>query len=246
MNKIKFTTDRQIAALKPLNGQKRTDYYHATESGFVCRVSATSKIWMVSHTVEIKGCRKRRKATIGLYPDVSLADALEKAREIKSDGRSKGVDLVGDSNARKGAPTVTELMKFYFVNTAMAAKSRAESERISNKDIIPTIGHMKAIDLTRPDVKALHKSIVDRGAKVAANRTVELLRRAYNCAFEEELIDHNPYPNLKKIKASEAARDRILKDSEVKTLWAAMDSENSNMRDICVSYCFSGKEVRKP
>lgn len=232
MSNSKFTTDRQIAALKPGSGQKRTDYYHATENGFICRVSANSKTWMVSHTVRVKGCQKRRKATIGIYPDVSLAKALERAKEIKSDGRSKGVDLVGEAGARKMAATVADVMDHYFKETTMATKSRSESMRIREKDIIPVLGELKAMDLTRQDVKNLHRGIVDRGASVSANRTVELLRRAYNCAYEEELIDVNPFPNLKKIKSPEVTRDRILKDSEIKVLWKAMKKESPNMCDV--------------
>ena len=229
MSKTKFKTDRQIAALKPLNGQKRTDYYHTTERGFICRVSASSKTWMVTHTVKTRGRKQRRKATIGIYPDVSLARALEKAQEIKSDGRSKGVDLVGDSNAWKVAPSIADVMDHYFKETTMATKSRSESMRISEKDIIPILGNLKAMDLTRQDVKDLHRGIADRGSPVSANRPVELVRRAYNCAYEEELIDINPFPNLKKIKASETTRDRILKDSEIKALWKAMKTESPNM-----------------
>ena len=232
MTKPRFNTDRQVAALKPQDGDKRTDYFHATENGFICRVSASSKTWLVSYNVKVKGQSKRRKITFGTYPDVSLADALQKAKEIKSDAGSKGVDLVGVSKARRDAPTIADVMKFYFKNTEMTPKSLSEGERINKKDIVPALGEMKALEITRPDIKALHKSISDRGAKVAANRTVELLRRAYNNAFEEELLDHNPYPNLKKIKTSESPRDRILKDKEIKALWKAMDSESSNMRDV--------------
>ncbi len=65
-----------------------------------------------------------------------------------------------------------------------------------------------------------------------ANRTVELLRRAYNCAYGEELIDINPFPNLKKIQGTESPRDKVLKDSEIKAIWTALERESPNMRDI--------------
>jgi integrase len=232
MTKTRFNTDRQVRALKPASDSQRTDYCHATEKGFICRVSHGSKIWVVSHNVKTGGMSKRRKITFGTYPDLSLADALQKAREIKSDATSKGIDLVGISVERKTTPTVADLMDFYFENIEMATKTLEESKRINGKDILPLIGDMRAVDLTRTDVKALHKKIVDRGARVTANRTVELLRRAYNCAFEEEIIDRNPYPSLKKIKTAETSRDRILKDCEIKALWTAMEAERPNMRDI--------------
>ena len=222
-DKTRFFTDRQVAALKPIEGQTRTDYYHASESGFICRVSEKSKTWMVSHVVKKDGQARRRKAVLGLYPDLSLALALEKAQEIKSDARSKGSDIVASRQAQKTAATIQDVMDLYFKETPLAAKGMANSIRMSEKDIIPALGKMKAMDLRRIDVKRLHTSIVERGAEVTANRTVELLRRAYNCAHEEELIDINPFPALKKIKAPEASRERILTDTEIKTLWDAMD-----------------------
>jgi integrase len=232
MSKKRFSTDRQVAALKPANGTKRTDYHHTTEAGFICRVSAHCKTWVVSHMVKTGDQSKRRKVTLGVYPDVSLADALEKTKEIKSDARTKGLDIVGTKRERKAAPTIADIMDTYFKETPLADKGKAESMRISIKDIIPLIGAKKAIDLRRQDVKDLHRKILDRGASVAANRTVELLRRAFNCAHEEELIEINPFPNLKKIKTPESTRERILKNSEIATLWLAMEQESANMRDI--------------
>ena len=228
MAKGNFSTDRQVAALSPLTGQKQTEYHHKSEAGLILRVGTKKKSWAVKYS--LNGKRKKYTLPQG-YPDVSLADAVKECKRIRSEA-DKGKDPLGKKQARRGASTVAELMEFYFENTAMAVKSRTESERINKKDILPALGDTKATELTRLDVKTLHKSIVDRGARVAANRTVELLRRAYNCAFEEELIEHNPYPNLKKIKAAEVARDRILKDSEIKELWEAMETESSNMRDV--------------
>ncbi len=228
MSKKRFSTDRQVATLSLLPGQKQTEYYHSQESGLILRVGSRKKTWVVKYVLE----GKRKKYTLRLgYPDMSLADAVKKCRSIKSDA-DEGIDHLGKRQKRKTAATVSEVMGHYFKETVMAVKSHADSERISKKDIIPVLGSMKAVDLTRQNVKDLHRGIVNRGAAVSANRTIELLRRAYNCAYEEELIPHNPYPNLKKIKAKESTRERILKDFEIKKLWEAMDNETPNMRDI--------------
>lgn len=218
--------------MKPEAGSNRTDYHHATESGFICRVSEHSKTWVVSHTVKNGTQTQRRKVTIGVYPDITLAEALEKARSIKSDARIKGSDIVAERQTRKASPTIADILELYLKETPLSEKGQLESRRISDKDILPTIGHLKAIDLSRQDVKDLHRAIVDRGAAVAANRTVELLRRVYNYAHEEEFIKTNPFPNLKKIRAEEESRERVLKDGEIRALWLAMENESENMRDV--------------
>lgn len=228
MSKKRFSTDRQVATLSPRPGQKQTEYYHSQESGLILRVGVRKKAWVVNYILG----DLRRKYTLPFgYPDMSLADAVKKCRDIKSDA-AKGIDHLGNKQKRRTAATVTNVMDHYFKETPMATKSYSESKRITKKDIIPMLGGMKAVDLTRRDVKDLHGKIIERGSAVMANRTIELLRRAYNCAHEEELIDHNPYPSLKKIKAKESARDRVLKDFEIKKLWGAMEAESPNMRNI--------------
>ena len=224
----RFSTDRQVAALSPLPGQSQTEYYHSKEPGLILRVGTTKKTWAVKYVLD----GQRRKYTIkGWYPEVGLADAVKECRRIRSEAE-KGTDPLGKKKKRRDAATIEDVMDLYFKETPLSSKGRAECERINNKDIIPNFGKMKAIDLRRQHVKDLHRSILDRGAAISANRTIELLRRAFNHAYEEELIPSNPYPNLKKLKATETSRERVLKDSEIKVLWRAMDLESANMRDV--------------
>jgi integrase len=123
-------------------------------------------------------------------------------------------------------------MAFYFEITTLAEKSWEEGKRIFEKDIKPEIGSLKAVDIKRYDVKQLHQKICDRGAPTMANRVLELMRRGFNVAFEEEFIPINTYPNIRKIKTKERPRDRILNDYEIKSIWEALDTETDNARDI--------------
>lgn len=227
MAKPKFHTDRQVANLKPIDG-KPTDYSHSKLPGFMLRVGAKKKVWKVRY--RIGGKLKTYSLPIP-YPECTLEVATKEYHRIRADA-NKSVDPLGEKIERKAAPIISEVMEHYFEETDMAPKTRAESIRMSNKDIVPFLGDLKAIDLTRQDVKKLHKKILDRGATVAANRTIELLRRAFNCAEDEEFITSNPFPSIKKIKAVESPRERILKDFEIKALWAAMENEASNQRDL--------------
>ena len=224
----RFSTDREVASLSPLPGQKQTEFFHRYKPGLILRVGLQRKVWVIVYTVD----GKRRKYTLKKgYPDLGLAEAVKIYNEIKVKSVN-GDDPLGDRIRQKTAPTIEEVMDHYFAETSMAPRTRSESLRISNKDILPVLGRKKAIELTRQDVKALHRGIVARGAAVAANRTVELLRRAFNCAYSEELIDTNPFPDLKKIQWVESPRDRNLKDAEIRAIWTALDQESPNMRDI--------------
>lgn len=226
--KKRFSKARQVETLKPLPDQRQTEYYHATVQGLVLRVGHTQKTWAVKYMLD----GQRKKITLKLpYPEITLAEAVEECKRIRADA-TRGIDPLGKKKKRKAAPTIKDVMDLYLEEVPLTEKGKTESIRICQKDIIPLLGNMKAMDLRRKDVKSLHKGIVDRGAPVAANRTIELLRRAFNHAHEEELLTTNPFPKIKKVKATEATRDRVLTDAEIKTLWMAMDDESANMRDI--------------
>lgn len=227
-NKKRFSTDRQVAALSPREGEIQTEYHHAKEPGLILRVGTKRKSWVVQYVIN----GKRKKFTLDEgYPSFSLADAVIKCNDIRSNA-DKGIDPLGARKKRREAATVGDVLDLYFKDIPLRPKGLSESKRISNKDILPLLGEMKAMDIRRQDVKNLHNSIIDRGAAVSANRTIELLRRAYNHAYEEELIESNPFPALKKIKVPEAERDRVLKDAEIKVLWEAMEAESPTMRHV--------------
>ena len=225
--KPKFSTTREVDALKPING-KQTDYSHKTLPGFMLRVGARGKKWIVRYTLD----GKLKTHTLEKpYPEMSLEDATKEYKRIRGKALD-GEDPQAKRVERKKAPTVADIMELYFKETPLVAKGKKESERIANKDIIPAIGHIKAMDVKRQHIKDIHHTITDRGAPVMANRAVELLRRAFNHAFEEELIEINTFPAIKKIKSTEYTRERVLSDEEIRVIWPAMDTLSDNMRDI--------------
>lgn len=226
--KKRFSTDRQVAALKPLTGEKQTEYFHSTERGLILRVNPSSKKWVVKYNLN----GQRKKYTLPTaYPNLSLSQAIKECRRIQGEAE-KGIDPLGQKISRNQAPTVAMVMELYFKETPLMPKGLYESKRISDKDIIPAIGHIKASDLKRHHIKDIHRKITDRKAPVMANRVVELIRRAFNHAFEEELIEANTFPAIKKIKSTEYTRERVLSDEEIRLVWPALDTLSDNMRDI--------------
>ena len=225
--KKKFSKDKEVAVLKSIGG-KQTDYSHKTLPGFMLRVGPKGKKWIVRYYID----GKLRTYTLKKpYPDLTLEGATKEYRKIRAEALD-GIDPQVEREERKDAPTVADVMALYFKETPLMAKGKQDSERISTKNILPEIGHVKALELKRLHVKNLHSKISDRGAPVMANRVVELLRRAFNHAFEEELIEINTFPAIKKIKAQEYTRERVLSDEEMRLIWPAMDKLSDNMRDI--------------
>jgi len=61
-----------------------------------------------------------------------------------------------------------------------------------------------------------------RGAPIIANRTLATIRRMFNFAIERDIIPHSPCVMVKAV-AKENRRDRCLSETEIKTLWLALD-----------------------
>jgi integrase len=223
-------TDKMIASLKP-----KTERYERWEGdGFGIRVSPRGgKAWVWVYHFD----GRPRRMTLGAYspgsPDhLGLADArvkLAEARKLLASGIDPGAVKVGQHKAERAAETVTDLAEAYLVKWARPRKrSAAEDERILRKDVIPAWGRRKAKDIARRDVIALLDAIVDRGAPIAANRTLAALRKMFNWALSRDIVEANPCVAVK-APAKERRRDRVLSADEIAVLWRTLGNSELAM-----------------
>ena len=63
-----------------------------------------------------------------------------------------------------------------------------EYVRLSNKEIVARWGGRRLSDISRRDVNVLLDDIVDRGAPIAANRVLAILRKFCRWAVSREII----------------------------------------------------------
>jgi len=81
----------------------------------------------------------------------------------------------------------------------------------------------KSIDaITRHDVLNIIDAAVDRGAPMAANRTLALLKKLFGWCVSRGLITSSPTAGIQK-PAAERSRDRVLADRELRAIWQACD-----------------------
>jgi integrase len=163
---------------------------------------------------------------------MSLSQAREKFREerkILSAGKDPGEMAREKKKERREAWTVDDLCDSYLKEYAMKEKrprSAREDELNLARDIRPAWGKRKAMDITRKDVKALLKEIVNRGAKVQANRTLATVRGMYAWALSEEeeesCIKFNPAAGITK-PTTEVPKERALSLDEIVTVWKNLD-----------------------
>ncbi len=187
--------------------------------GFALRVTARgSKAFVLDYRAR----GRQRRMTIGNYPDWSVAAARAAARDLKREV-DRGRDPMAERHADRGAPTIQNLWERYQTDylPRKAVRTQADERSMWQKIILPAIGKMKVTDVTHEDVQALHRQITTkRGTPVRANRTIEVLRTAFNLSIRWKWRPDNPAAGIQ--WNPEEKRTRYLSQQELARLSMAL------------------------
>jgi hypothetical protein len=221
---MKFT-ERLIQSLKPKN--ERYDYREKSGNGFAIRVFPSGeKSWIFLYTFE----GRKRRLTLGNYPTMSVNKARQehrKALSLLADKKDPGLLKINEKKEARDSSSVIGLIDEFIEKWAKPNKrSWAEDQRILMTDVAPIWGKRKATSITRRDVILLLDSIKERGAPIAANRTLACIRRMFNFAIERDIITTSPCAAIK-ASSKENQRSRCLTDNEIKLFWHALDAPYS-------------------
>src|SRR5215210_1806673 len=213
MPRIKLTKS-SIDALPTL----RTDtaYWDAGCPGFGVKVTPKGrKVFIVLYRTGGAGSRLR-KYTIGPYGRVTLHVARNEAQRVLA-ARIEGRDPAGEKReARRRLVTdrVDDLVDAFIKQHVSKRRSAAEISRILKREIVGRWGARSIHDVTRRDVIELVSEIVDRGAPVAANKTLQMAKTFFSWCVGKAIIDRSPCEGVKQ-PTREVPRDRVLSDDEL-------------------------------
>jgi len=224
-----ITTDRQLASLKPLGNR------------FERRVSGarglTVRVWPSGLTqfevrYTVKGGPRRRVA-LGDYPAVSLADARQKATELRLE-LLKGVDPVAErAAAQRPVPpqdTLDEVAEAYWTAAELGLhggrrrpkrpRTIANERHLWKRHISATFGATAPRDLKRAQAKPFMRSLVtERRLSAASAASIGgLLHSVLAFCVQEEMIDANPMVGLARPLAL-VSRDRLLDEPGLRLVW---------------------------
>ncbi len=141
--------------------------------------------------VRYKDQSKRTKyVRLGHFPDVSLADAREKAKDVQAEIRL-GADPRAEENAKKAVPTFTEFMDdMYFPYARTHKKTAAKDEEYFRLRLKSAFGHKRLNQITRREIQLFHSGLRDEGlAPATCNHYLKLMKRALNLAIQWEIIE---------------------------------------------------------
>jgi integrase len=197
--------------------------WDAEVKGFCLRVSpGGGKSFMLDYRA---GGRQRR-ITIGSYPDWSVAAAREAAKAMKREV-DLGRDPMGERHEERTAPTVADLWDRYRVEhlPTTAARSQKDETMMWEQIVLPRFGKMKVAAIAHEDIDALHRDITTIcGTPIRANRTVEVLRKAFNLSIRWKWRTDNPASGVR--RNPEEKRNRYLNKVEIAALARALQEHS--------------------
>jgi len=167
---------------------------------FVLIATNGSKYWRLKYRVE----GKEKTLALGVYPDVSLADAREKCQQARSQmkngidpGVAKRVEkLTRDLSA---ADTFEAIAREWF-EVKMRDRSKSHRDRTLRaleSDLFPTIGSRPIGEVSAPELLATLRKIEKRGAIETAKRANQTAGQIFRYAVATGRGQQDPSAALK-------------------------------------------------
>ena len=217
-----LSTDRQILGLRPpVDGRERAQFRIKGAPGLVLRVTASgAKSWGLWLRDERQ--HRWRMLTLGRYPGMSLATAFAEWKRLGAEaGGDRDPFRVRDQD--QSAQTLRFIGDAYIQRHARPKKRSWEAdEQNLVREVYPLLGNARADQIKKGELVSLLNAIHDRGAPVQANRILALLRKMFNWAVAEGLLENTPAVGIPS-RAKEHARTRVLEPSEIAALWRALN-----------------------
>lgn len=190
-------TDTKIRKIKP----QEKAYKLADEKGLFLLVKPNgSKYWRFKY----RFIGKEKLLSIGVYPDVTLADARNKrdqARRLLADDTDPGlVKQVAKRTRKLSAENSFEAIarEWFAKHSSKWVPSHAEKIiRRFERDIFPWIGNRPIREITAPDLLTALRRIENRGAIDTAHRAHQSCSQVFRYAIATGRADRDPSGDLR-------------------------------------------------
>ena len=195
-NQSQMFSDRTLRQLRVTK-----ERFFADGDGLYIRVTPKGKRTFVYRS---QAGGKSRWRVLGHYPTMSLLEARNRV--------AAGTKVL--------VPTGAEAFKEYLPRLRQHYKRPGEVERRFRADILPAVGAKRVDTVTRNDCSDLLLTIVGRGSKVAANRTLTDVKNFFAYCLERGWRNDNPAVGITKrsVGGGEKPVPRNLQEAELSIL----------------------------
>lgn len=177
---------------------------------------------------------KTVKITIAPYsPEFGLKEARRRARELEA-MRFDFPDLKGKLRADQAAiaavarsrQSVREVATEWYDRIVNVRKRPEYVRAMLDRDILPAIGHLPIGTVHRSDIADMCAAVVERGARIQANRVLLTTKQLFGYAFDNGYREDDPTHRLRRKTTGgvERPRERNLSFDELaqlcRVLWS--------------------------
>ena len=213
MPRIKLTKS-SIDALPILPSD--TVYWDSSSPGFGVKVTPKGrKVFLVLYRTGGAGS-KLRKYTIGPYGRVTLHQARVAAQQVfaaKLEGRDPAAEK-RESKRRIVADLVEDLLETFIAQHLSQNRSAGEISRLLRREVGQPWARRSIHEISKRDVVEVASAIQQRGAPIAANKTLKSIKTFLRWCVGRAILDRSPAEGVP-LPAKEIARDRVLDDHEL-------------------------------
>jgi hypothetical protein len=196
--------------------QSDTVHWDAAMPGFGVKVTPMGrKIFIVLYRTGGAGS-KLRKYTIGPYGRVTLHQARVAAQKVFA-ARLEGRDPAAEKREKKRrvvADRVEDLLETFIDQRLSQNRSGAEIARLLRREMGKAWAGRSIHEIDKRDVVEVISAIEQRGAPVAANKTLKSIKTFLRWCVGRAILDQSPAEGVP-LPAKEVARDRVLSDDEL-------------------------------
>jgi integrase len=191
-------------------------YWDAGYPGFGVKVTPKGrKVFIVLYRTGGAGS-KLRKYTIGPYGRVTLHQARVAAQKVfaaKLEGRDPAAEK-REARRRIVADRVEDLLETFIAQRLSQNRSGAEIARLLRREVGKAWAGRSIHEISKRDVVEVVTAIEQRGAPVAANKTLKSIKAFLRWCVGRAVLDQSPAEGLP-LPSKEVARDRVLDDEEL-------------------------------
>ena len=224
-------TDRTLKALKPAKPGQRYELWDAVVPGFGIRVTDKGRRTFVL-AARFPGSKNPTRRAIGEYGAITLEKARTKARywlELLRKGTDPRVyeARLRTTELQRNHLTFAAVVEDFIREKLATERKGREVERDIRREFIPAWGNRPIADITALDVRAVVKTVRDRGARYQAHNLLGYARRLFAWAIDQQCygLDTSPCDRLKPraIIGKKDPRTRVLTEDELRAIWRAAE-----------------------
>jgi integrase len=224
-------TDTAVKRLKCPTDKKQIDYWDLHPKGLGLRIGASGTKTFNCQTRVLRVGRWRDvRVKIGNYPIITLEKARERAIEIirlaKAGEDPKLVERETEREAIEQSRNTFSICRADFLKRHCEKNFRPstfkECRRVLESADFKDWESRPVSSISKRDTIRVLDGVVDRGAEYMANRTLSYGRMMFNWLIERGVVESSPFDHVKN-PTKEKARNRTLKNFEIKSVWSAIE-----------------------